>query len=67
LGEIWYNRTGQNFVGAFVNSVEIGAADLPIVWSHCSFSESVTKHSNNDIKMGDDARFKFYTLRLMKL
>ena len=67
LGEIWYNRTGQNFVGASVNSVEICAADLPVMCSHCSFSESVTKHSSNDIKMGDHPRFKSYTLRLMKL
>ena len=67
LGEIWYNRAGQNFVGAFVNSVEIGAADLPIMLSHCSFSESVTRHSNSGVKMGDHARFKSYTLRLVKL
>jgi hypothetical protein len=32
-----------------VNFVETGAADLPIMWSHCSTSLSVTKHSNNGI------------------
>ena len=32
-------------------------ADLRILWSKCSFLESVTKHSKNGIKMGDHARF----------
>jgi hypothetical protein len=53
--------------GAFVNFVKICTADLPNIWSHCSFSEPVTKHSNSGVNMDDHAKFKSYTTRLMKL